>query len=138
MIDRRVFLKNGSLAMVSLGFAPAFVARAAEAAQSQKKVLVAIFQRGAVDGLNMVVPFGERAYYANRPSIAIARPGSPDGAIDLDGFFWIAPAPGAAGASLQPPGNGDRARLGFTRRDAFAFRRAGLHGKRHARDEKYA
>ena len=75
MMTRRVFLKNGSLALVSLGFAPTFIARTAEAAQARRKVLVAVFQRGAVDGLNMVVPFGERAYYQNRPSIAIRRPG---------------------------------------------------------------
>jgi uncharacterized protein (DUF1501 family) len=91
MMTRRVFLKNGSLAMVSLGFAPAFVARSAQAAEARRKILVAIFQRGAVDGLNMVVPFGERAYYASRPSIAIAKPGAPDGAVDLDGFFGLHP-----------------------------------------------
>jgi len=91
MMTRRVFLKNGSLAMVSLGFAPAFVARSAQAAEARKKILVAIFQRGAVDGLNMVVPFGERAYYANRPSIAIPKPNARDGAIDLDGFFGLHP-----------------------------------------------
>jgi uncharacterized protein (DUF1501 family) len=91
MMTRRVFLKNGSLAMVSLGFAPAFVARSARAAETRNKILVAIFQRGAVDGLNMVVPFGERGYYANRPSIAIPKPGAPDGAIDLDGFFGLHP-----------------------------------------------
>ena len=55
-------------------------------------MLVTIFQRGAVDGLNMIVPFGERDYYAARPSIAIARPGTrPDAAIDLDGFFGLHP-----------------------------------------------
>lgn len=91
MMTRRIFLKNGSLALVSLGFAPAFVARAAEAAETRRKVLVAIFQRGAVDGLNMIVPFGERAYYQNRPSIAIARPGAAGGALDLDGFFGLHP-----------------------------------------------
>jgi uncharacterized protein (DUF1501 family) len=91
MITRRVFLKNGSLALVSLGFTPAFIARAAQASETRRKVLVAVFQRGAVDGLNMVVPFGERAYYANRPSIAIARPGAENGAIDLDGFFGLHP-----------------------------------------------
>ena len=74
MMTRRVFLKNGSAALVSLGFTPVFIARAAQAAQTRKKILIAIFQRGAVDGLNMVVPFGERAYYSNRPSIAIQRP----------------------------------------------------------------
>jgi uncharacterized protein (DUF1501 family) len=74
MMTRRIFLKNGSLALVSLGFTPAFIARTAEAAQGRQKILIAIFQRGAVDGLNMVVPFGEQAYYAARPSIAIPRP----------------------------------------------------------------
>jgi uncharacterized protein (DUF1501 family) len=91
MMTRRVFLKNGSLALVSLGFAPTFIARTAEAAQAKRKVLVAVFQRGAVDGLNMVVPFGENAYYQSRPSIAIRRPGQQDGALDLDGFFGFHP-----------------------------------------------
>jgi uncharacterized protein (DUF1501 family) len=91
MLSRRVFMKNGGLALLSLGFAPAFVARTAEAASARRKILIAIFQRGAVDGLNMVVPFGERDYYAARPSIAIPRPGSSDGAIDLDGFFGLHP-----------------------------------------------
>jgi uncharacterized protein (DUF1501 family) len=91
MMTRRVFLKNGSLAMVSLGFAPAFIARTAHAAEARRRVLVGIFQRGAVDGLNMVVPFGERAYYGNRPSIAIPRPNQRDGAVDLDGFFGLHP-----------------------------------------------
>src|SRR5690349_22794533 len=100
MMTRRVFLKNGSLAMVSLGFAPAFVARSAQAAEARRKILVAIFQRGAVDGLNMVVPFGERAYYSARPSIAIAQPvaGRQDAALDLDGFFGLHPRM----ASLKP------------------------------------
>ena len=93
MISRRIFLKNGGLALVSLGFAPAFLARTVAAAGTpRRKVLIAIFQRGAVDGLNMVVPFGERDYYAARPSIAIARPGTrADAAIDLDGFFGLHP-----------------------------------------------
>jgi uncharacterized protein (DUF1501 family) len=93
MYSRRIFLKNGGLALVSLGFAPAFLARTAAAADApRRKVLVTIFQRGAVDGLNMIVPFGESAYYSARPSIAIARPGtSPDAAVDLDGFFGLHP-----------------------------------------------
>ncbi len=58
MISRRIFIRNGGLALVSLGFAPSFLARTVEAAgTARRKVLVAIFQRGAVDGLNMVVPF---------------------------------------------------------------------------------
>src|ERR687898_3564012 len=92
MISRRVFLKDGGLALVSLGFAPAFLARTAAAADAKRRVLVTIFQRGAVDGLNMIVPFGERDYYASRPSIAIGRPGSgPGAAVDLDGFFGLHP-----------------------------------------------
>jgi uncharacterized protein (DUF1501 family) len=93
MISRRVFLKNGGLALVSLGFAPEFLARTVAAAGSpRKRVLITIFQRGAVDGLNMIIPFGEREYYAARPSIALARPGSdPQAALDLDGFFGLHP-----------------------------------------------
>ena len=94
MMSRRVFLKNGAFAFVSLGFAPAFLTRTAFADDrpGRGRRLIAIFQRGAVDGLNMVVPFGEAEYYRARPSIAIARPGDADGgAIDLDGFFGLNP-----------------------------------------------
>src|SRR5262249_24889055 len=90
-MTRRIFLRNGTMARVSLGFAPKFIASAAAMAEAKKKVLVAIFQRGAVDGLNVVVPFGESAYYANRPTLAIAKPGAADGALDLDGFFGLNP-----------------------------------------------
>jgi uncharacterized protein (DUF1501 family) len=92
MISRRVFLKDGALALVSLGFAPEFLARTVAASPSRRRVLVTVFQRGAVDGLNMIVPFGERDYYAARPTIAIPRPGSgPEAALDLDGFFGLHP-----------------------------------------------
>lgn len=89
MLSRRVFMKSGGLALVSLGLAPELPARAAAPA---RKVLVAIFQRGGADGLNMIVPFGERDYYAARPTIAIQMPGSgPGAALDLDGFFGMHP-----------------------------------------------
>ena len=94
MISRRVFLKNGAFSLVTLGFAPSFLARTAHAAgrSGRPKQLIAIFQRGAVDGLSVVVPFGESEYYRARPSIAIPRPGSVDGAaVDLDGFFGFNP-----------------------------------------------
>jgi uncharacterized protein (DUF1501 family) len=92
MISRRIFLKNGGLALVSLGFAPTFLARTVAASGARQKVLVTIFQRGAVDGLNMIVPFAERDYYALRPTLALARPGAgADAAIDLDGFFALHP-----------------------------------------------
>src|SRR3954462_12027290 len=92
MISRRVFVKNGGLALLSLGFAPAFLARTVEAAgAARRKILITVFQRGAVDGLNMVVPFGEQEYYRARPSIAVPRPNVADGAVDLDGFFGLHP-----------------------------------------------
>lgn len=86
-----MFLKSGAMALVTLGFAPSFLARTVETAGTRKKLLIAIFQRGAVDGLNMVVPFGEDEYHRARPTIAIARPGRTDGAVDLDGFFGLHP-----------------------------------------------
>jgi uncharacterized protein (DUF1501 family) len=94
MISRRVFLKDGAFALVTLGFAPSFLARTAfaEGRSARTKQLVAIFQRGAVDGLSVVVPFGEGDYYRLRPTIALARPGSGSNAsIDLDGFFGLNP-----------------------------------------------
>jgi uncharacterized protein (DUF1501 family) len=98
MTSRRIFLRNSALAMVGVGSAPLWLKRAlyaADAPSPRKKILVAIFQRGAADGLNVVVPHGEKAYYALRPTIAVPRPGSgPDGAIDLDGFFGLHPSLG--------------------------------------------
>lgn len=91
MTSRRVFLKSGAMAMVTMGFAPSFLTRTATAAGTRKKLLITVFQRGAVDGLNMVVPYGEADYYRARPSIAIARPGTDGGAIDLNGFFGLHP-----------------------------------------------
>ena len=101
MLSRRVFLKDGAFALVSLGFAPSFLSRTVTAASqaSRGKQLIAIFQRGAVDGLSVVVPHGEAEYYRARPGIAIARPGrANDGALDLDGFFGFNPRL----ASLEP------------------------------------
>jgi len=93
---RRVFLKDLGIVMFGFGTAPAWLARASAAeTTSRKKVLVAIFQRGAVDGLNVVVPFGDRSYYALRPTIAIPAPnGGKEAAIDLDGFFGLHPSLG--------------------------------------------
>ena len=94
--SRRIFLRNAALAMVGIGTAPVWLERALYAQGSpsrRKKVLVAIFQRGAADGLNIVVPHSEQAYYDLRPTIAIPRPGSGDNAaIDLDGHFGLHPA----------------------------------------------
>jgi uncharacterized protein (DUF1501 family) len=97
-MHRRVFVRDGALALVTLGLSPSFLRRvtfASELKNARKgKVLICLFQRGAADGINMVVPHGEAAYYSARPNIAIPRPrsGSTDAAIDLDGFFGLHPA----------------------------------------------
>lgn len=99
MITRRFFLKSGALAVASFGASlmiPSFLERTALASNSQnsKKIMIVIFQRGAADGLNTVVPFGDGAYYKARPTLAIAKPNPSDeqSAIDLDGFFGLHPA----------------------------------------------
>ena len=88
MTSRRLFLKSSGLAMFGAGAAPLWLARAADAPSARKKVLVAVFQRGAVDGLNVVVPFGEKNYYTLRPTIAIPA----ESVVNLDGFFGMHPA----------------------------------------------
>ena len=126
---RRVFLKQGGFALVSLGFAPTFLARTAQAAEStRRRVLVAVFQRGAVDGLNMIVPHGERLYYDVRPTIAIPRPGSDQGAIDLDGFFGLHPRLAALGPLWRNRALAIVARLRLAGPHALPLRRPGLHG----------
>ncbi len=103
--NRRLFLKQGGVALASVGLvgaAPSFLRRAAVEAQGltatpngRGKTLIAIFQRGAVDGLNMVVPHGERSYYELRPQIAIPQPGRGargESAVDLDGLFGLHPS----------------------------------------------
>jgi uncharacterized protein (DUF1501 family) len=97
-MERRAFVKSGALALVTMGLSPSFLRRTAfgtELFRAPKgKVLICLFQRGAADALNIVVPHGERAYYAMRPSIAIPQPSQSaiGGAIDLDGFFGLHPA----------------------------------------------
>ena len=95
-MGRRVFVKQGALALMALGLPPDFLLQpllAGTQGLDRKKTLICIFQRGAVDGLSMVIPFGERGYYDSRRNIAIQAPGSGEGsALDLDGFFGLHPA----------------------------------------------
>lgn len=101
-ISRRVFVKSGGIALFSVGLDPLFLARAAlgldrplpSSTGLSRPILVCLFQRGAVDGLNMIVPHGEAAYYRERPRIAVA----PGDVIDLDGHFGLHPRL----AALQP------------------------------------
>jgi uncharacterized protein (DUF1501 family) len=97
-MKRRVFVKSGAMALVTVGLSPSFLRRAVLDAElpgaRRGKTLICIFQRGAADALNVVVPHGEPAYYRMRPTIAIPRParGVAGAAIDLDGFFGLHPA----------------------------------------------
>lgn len=94
-ITRRIFIRDGALVVVGTTALPSFLTRAAFASPGAmgKKRLVVLFQRGAADGLNMVVPWGESAYYQMRPTIAIPRPNrGAASVIDLDGFFGLHPA----------------------------------------------
>jgi len=93
-MDRRTFLKCGACSLVALAGPPGFLVRTAAAAEAKGKVLVAVFQRGAVDGLSMVMPHGDAGYAGVRPSIALKAPkrGESDRALDLDGFFAFHPA----------------------------------------------
>jgi uncharacterized protein (DUF1501 family) len=104
-MDRRVFLKGGALSLLTLGLSPSFLRRTALAMElpraARGKTLIVLFQRGAADALNVLVPFGDRGYYAARPQLAIASPARGNGAtgaIDLDGYFGLHPAM----ASLKP------------------------------------
>lgn len=94
-VTRRGFMKNGALALIGTSTIPAFLSRSvlaeATTAAAQRKKLVVLFQRGAADGLNIVVPYREKNYYAMRPSIAIQE----RDVLDLDGFFGLHPAMGA-------------------------------------------
>ncbi len=96
MITRRFFLKSSGLALVSFGALPSALVRSVYASDGarRKKTLVVVFQRGACDGLNTVVPHGDRAYYSARPTIAIPTPrgASKDAALDLDGLFGLHPS----------------------------------------------
>src|SRR5207302_992652 len=89
MIDRRMFLKSSGLALIAGPLLPNVFVKMANAATTKgRKTLVAIFQRGAVDGLNVIVPYGEKAYYDARPTIAVPK----NEVVDLDGFFGLHPS----------------------------------------------
>ncbi len=103
-ISRRYFLKKTGLSLFGAAVVPSFLRRAAFAMEQpgRKKILVAIFQRGAADGLNIVVPYGEMDYHILRPTIAIPEPSTRSdagpSALDLDEFFGLHPSLG----SLKP------------------------------------
>ncbi|MGO8757743.1 MAG: DUF1501 domain-containing protein [Terracidiphilus sp.] len=89
-MNRRFFLHKGALAVAGTTAMPGFLVRSvlAQTADAPGQRLVVVFQRGAADGLNVVVPYREKNYYAMRPSIAIPE----NQVLDLDGFFGLHPS----------------------------------------------
>lgn len=146
-MDRRYFLKQSGIGLASFGLmaaAPKFLHQFANAATinegyGRKKVLVTIFQRGAVDGLNMVVPYGESEYYNLRRSIAIKKPNETGGAINLDGFFGLHPSlkpletfwKNKNLAIIEAAGSPDNTRSHF---DAQDYMESGTPGNKGTRD----
>lgn len=140
-LTRRFFLKSSGIALVGLGAVPRFLARAATVTAGRGKILVVIFQRGAADGLNIVVPHAEPAYYQLRPSIAIPRPkqGEEQAALDLDGFFGFHPVlepfkqlyDQGLLAAVQAAGSPDSTRSHF---DAQDFMETGTPGVKSTPD----
>ena len=137
-MNRRLFLKSSAVAMFGTGLAPRWLERAlyaADAPSPRKKILVTIFQRGAMDGLNAVIPFGEKKYRELRPSLAIPQADI----LDLDGFFGLHPslAPLAplyrSGelAIVQAAGSPDPTRSHF---DAQDYMESGTPGRKSTAD----
>src|SRR5262245_41995671 len=83
-MNRRFFLKNSGIALASISAAtisPSFLTRALAQSngKGRRKILIAVFQRGAMDGLSAVIPYADQDYYYLRSSIAIPRPGGQGG-----------------------------------------------------------
>ena len=146
-MDRRFFIKQSGIALAgfgAMGLAPGFLRQFASAATAtdafgRKKILVTIFQRGAVDGLNMIVPHGDSEYYNLRRNIAVPKPNSNLGAIDLDGFFGLHPSLGPLEkfwkdkkmAVINSAGSPDNTRSHF---DAQDYMESGTPGYKATRD----
>src|SRR6202047_1520209 len=135
-VSRRIFLKSGGVAMIGMSTIPAFLQRAVAATpMANKKKLIVVFQRGAADGLNIVVPFGEENYYRIRPTISIPQPrnGVEGAAVSLDGFFGLPPSLASLGplfhkgqlAIVHAAGSPDTTRSHF---DAQDFMESGTPG----------
>jgi uncharacterized protein (DUF1501 family) len=136
MLSRRYFVRSSALAVAGIGLTPSWLLRATAQDVKKRKILIAIFQRGAADGLNIVVPFFEKTYYDLRPTIAVPAPadGKPNGAIDLDGRFGLHPSlrplkplwDSKQLAIVEAAGSPDPSRSHF---DAQDFMEAGTPGK---------
>ena len=150
-MNRRVFMKSGAMALATMGLNPTFLRKtvfaqdllkgAALNGNARGKVLIVLFQRGAADALNVVVPHGERAYYTMRPAIAVPRPRRSAACADGDRprrILRTASVAGAVQAAVGRRHSRADSRGGKSEQHALALRRAGLHGKRHARQQRHA
>jgi uncharacterized protein (DUF1501 family) len=135
-MNRRHFLFASAAAATGLALPfgrAGWTVRAAETDASHKK-LVVIFLRGAVDGLSVVVPYGDDSYYGARRSIALKPPGRDGGVLDLDGHFGLHPAlaplmtpwRGGSLAFVQACGSPDPTRSHF---DAQLYMENGTPGR---------
>ena len=132
-MNRRAFVKTSGLALFGTGAVPGWLARAGEGQKTRKKVLVTIFQRGAMDGLHAVVPYGDARYKALRPTLAI------NDSLNLDGFFGLHPALAALKpiwdakqlAIVEAVGSPDPTRSHF---DAQDYMESGTPGLKATRD----
>lgn len=89
---RRAFLKRAAAAAAAGVALPTLSPRVfAGTPGSDRDVLLYILLRGGLDGLSTVVPYGDGALYAARPTIAVPPPGAVGGCLDLDGFFGLNP-----------------------------------------------
>ena len=122
---RRQLLHFGAF---TLGGLPVSLVRAQGAGgEGSQKKLVVILLRGAVDGLSVVAPYGEREYAASRPQIALAPPGADDGLLKLDSLFGLHPAlaplkrhwDGGQLAFVHASGSPDPTRSHFDAQDYF-------------------
>jgi uncharacterized protein (DUF1501 family) len=99
-LSRRDFMKLSTTAMGGWAVSsalPSWMPRMAFApvgVEPPGDLLVAIFQRGGMDGLNAVIPHGDADYYHLRSQLAIAEPSASNEktGIDLDGFFGLHPS----------------------------------------------
>jgi len=91
MLTRRYFIRASAITVAGAGLAPSWLLRAATPGEGKKKILISIFQRGAADGLNIVVPFFEKRYYDLRPSIADTCAGEAERSNRSRWAFWTAP-----------------------------------------------
>jgi uncharacterized protein (DUF1501 family) len=138
-MNRRFFLRDGALAIAGTAAIPSFLVRSVMAqageASAAGRRLVVIFQRGAVDGLNVVVPYREKNYYAMRPTIAIPE----NQVLGLDGFFGLHPSLAALKplydqghlAVVHAAGSPDMSRSHF---DAQDYMESGTPGTKNTED----